>query len=477
MDINFTSIKETSTPGVVEISFTASGDSLVENSENFQIHIFEVMPLRDNWKTSIGIGCLPAHGATNTVSTTELQDGLYFIASVTSQVGMIGQDVNHSIAGSRWFNVPLSLSVEQARAEIEKIHEARETLATQLLIADEAPEGSPEFTAVFYFAGVPLAHAFLLSGAEVYPVDGALGVEGMEAPVVADLGRTFNQDLPFSFSDLVQRDYRAANRLFAVRLFNIRAIEMGKAASFAREFADKIATLIATERGEKPKHCATFVGGSEGYCFYPAIQSYRGNSLAPMFSHEHADLIESYQPIMEKSDYARLLITLLAEAIGERDAAFQYWRCWLILEQIAKKHISSDKLRLFHPDGSQILDRNGKQKKTGGAQSKVYQYLMQNNWRAFDLIMPANDGRSVRIEGTNVASQDSSRQMIPLWDAVGAMYAVRNKVAHEGRVKRAVHPTPDDILAERIASDQPFTHGFLHSMTEWAVWREVEGER
>ncbi|MCK5750660.1 MAG: hypothetical protein KAH44_30855, partial [Oricola sp.] len=244
MDIIFTSIKEKSTPGVVDISFTASGDSSVENSENFQIHIFEVMPLRDNWKMSIGIGSLPAHGATNTVSAKELQDGLYVIASVTSQTGMMGQNVSHSISGSRWFNVPLSLSVEQARAEIEKIHEARETLATQLLIADEAPEGSPEFSAVFYFAGVPLAHAFLLSGAVVYPVDGALGVEGMEAPLVADLGRTLTQDVPFSFSDIVQRHYRAANRLFAVRLFNIRATEIGKAALFAREFADNIATLI-----------------------------------------------------------------------------------------------------------------------------------------------------------------------------------------------------------------------------------------
>jgi hypothetical protein len=475
MNIIFESIEETQNSGEVKITFSASGEGSSINLDNLQIHISEVMPLRDNWKMSVGTGRPPDFETTNTVLATGFENGLYEITSVTTGDVMKNQREIHPISGVVGFNIPLTLTPAQAKAHIEKIKAEREALVNRVLVARDAPEGSPEFTAVIYYAGVKLHEAFVLSGAEVFPVDGSLGLEGMEAPLVANLAKLFKIEV--SFPENLKMAHHAANKIFAVRLFKIRATEIGYAAGFARNYADDLASILSTERHEKPRYCATFVLGKDSYSFYTAYQDYRGNWLSPMFPNVQAEMIERYQPVINKSDYARLLITLLSEAIGERNPAFQYWRSWLILEQIAKKHITSANQALFYPDGTQIHYANGDPANTRGAKGKVYQYLMQNHWQSFDLVKKANDGRLARIEGADPNSHDPKKEMIKLWDAVGAMYSVRNKVAHTSVVNQPANPTNEEVLAVRIASDGPFTAGFLYSMAKWAVWREVEHER
>lgn len=479
MDFCITNIAETVSPNEVEISFTTSGGEPAEKLLNLDFQIMEIRPLRDNLVMTIGIGGLLAHGNTNKFKATGLNEGLYAITHIISQNNLNEDKEYHSISGNTCFNIPLSQPIEKAKDEVSRIHSERKSLATRELIVENADSNSELFTAIIYYSGVKLHDPFLLLGAEVYPLEGSLGVEGIETPLIADLERIFPNKI--QFPDSVRTEFQQANQIFAVRLFRMRAKTIEKACDFSQEFAEKIVTIISLERGEKAQYCATFIAYNDTYRFFPAYNRYRGNYLAPMFSSEHPDRIEKYQPVMEKSEYANLLVTLLAEAIGDRKFAFRHFRCWALLEQIAKKYITSDTINLQHPDGSPVMgvNRNGQPfpKNSRGAHGKVFQYLKQNNWPAFDLEKRTHDGRIVRIEGTDIRSHDPNREMISLWDAVGAMYNIRNRVAHKGHAQNSTPPTNEELLADQIARDGAFQNGFLYNLTSTAVWREVEQER
>ncbi len=475
MVVVFTVAAEPSTNGEVILSLTTSDNGSSAEATFAEIRVHDVKPLRDNWRMSKSIGILPAPGAQTDIVLEGLEPGLYAVSLVlTPESNWSPVDADLTGAGDVCFDLPATLTADEARAQVKEVRRRRQELATQITVAKNSTEDSPVFAAIIYFSGVRLHSPFLLEGAEVYPVEGHVGVEGVEAPLVADIARVFSVDVPFS--DQAKAEFEAANAIFAVRLFGVRANGAPEAAQFAFNYANDVARLISIERGEAPKHCATFVAGEDGVAFYPTFNDYLGNLLGPMFSNEHPEMVEDRQPIMARSDYARLLVTLLSEAVGERDAALQHWRCWIIIEQIAKKHIGSN-FNLSHPDGRPILHRNGSAATTSGARGKVYQYLITHGFPAFNLFKKDSNGLSLWIEGVTSNSADPERNVIPLWEAVGAMYEVRNNVAHSGQVSMSTPPTETELLADLILSAHSFTSGFLYGITSEAVWRELEGER
>ncbi|MGU3449675.1 hypothetical protein [Methylobacterium sp. 391_Methyba4] len=475
MRFEIVSVRNGVNAGDLEIEYNCTDLDAAYANGSTEIQIYRILELRDHWSATFSLGAVGPGFQPSTLSISDMEPGLYKIVRAGTRMM---QDptrlVEHELSGQLHFDYPITKSDELASREIDRIQAARAAIVTQEIAVGTPPQRSPIFTTVIYFSGIRLDHPFVLPGVNIYPIQEPLGPEGIEQPLSSDLRSTLGVDV--AFADAIRDEYKSDNRVFGVKFFSLKAASMDLAKKYAEDRAEQIAMLISLERGEKAKHCGTFISDGRSYAFYPLFDGYRGNMAAPMFSDEHAARVLQYQPIIERSEYAKLLLTLLNEAVGERVPSFQYWRCWLIIEQISKKHVTSDALVLTHPDGSQILNNAGKPAKTAGARGKVYKYLIDTAWPEMSLLKPDASGMPPLVEGAQPVTPGAGQTKILLWDALGAVYSIRNKVAHTGHATRSAQPSPEEILAIALSEDGPFLMSFLYRLTANAVWREVNAE-
>jgi hypothetical protein len=193
--------------------------------------------------------------------------------------------------------------------------------------------------------------------------------------------------------------------------------------------------------------------------------------LSPMLN-ESVDLqIEDLLPKLRSSSWARLLTGNYAEATAELDYGFRYLRFWSLLELIAQKHITSDQQRIVRPDGSQILWPSGQPVATRGARAKVYAHLAAVGAPASNETFA--DGTQVHFEG-NQPAPPGSAEIVPLWEHLGAMYGIRNSIAHTGQYipdTAAIPGTYETYAARFYPSGSLYRN--LRELARVAMYREL----
>jgi hypothetical protein len=454
--------------GRVEIRLTPTDG--FSAGEDLTVTIGKVDRLRDAIVAQIGFSGPESWPLDASI---ELPDGLYEIARIESGGNTPGGiRTAHSVGGVTKFSVPKS---DDASRTISAIRQQRQDLLDAALVAPGCHLNSKRHSLVVYFEGVRLHAPQVLEGLQLLPVHGGVGIEGFEQSVTEHLTSLGRQRV--SFSDAAKNDFRSANSVFAVLIPNIRADSMGQALEVGLDTARRVTTVLAIERGERPRRLATFYKDEEGQSLWGEQENYRGNLLAPLFSDEQAAFIEKLMPIVSKSDFAELLLELLAQAVGERNPAYQHFRYWALIEQIAKPKLPGDDLDILRPDGSQMLTSTGRPQKSRGALAKVYLYLRSVGQYAYPLHRPAVDGRRTLIEGAIPQVGDQATEVTSLWDALSGAYQLRNQVAHEGHFSRSPPVTDAEKMAHRLKTDHSTHNGFLSNIATNAVLREVEGRR
>lgn len=386
----------------------------------------------------------------------ELEDGLYEVASATLRVPEGTEDyIQIPLEGDLFFSVPRTAD---PRSAIAALREDRENILFAPILAEGATEESPSHGVVVFFSGVKLHDPLMMEGLWALPAEGQIGIESLESVLTKNLTRLLER--PFTLTQRARDDYARSNPVFCVVVPNIRADSMDSALQRGLNMAFSVANLLAIERGERARRVATYYSGEGGESLWPEFSSYRGNILAPLSSEEQAYFIEQLLPLMQRDGVALLYVNLLAEAVGERNIAYQHFRYWALLEQIAVRKVVQDNLPLRNPDGTAMVI-NGRAQLTRGALRKVFYYLAPRNIETCSLDTKDSDGNEIWIAGTqNERQLVSGSWVISFFDALEVAYELRNQVAHLGHFDNGAPALPRQVLAQKLRSNFHFNSWF-----------------
>lgn len=325
------------------------------------------------------------------------------------------------------------------QAEVVRAERARNN-AIQAELATPVSGGRGNLFSVYVFCAATLIHGeHHFAGFTIYPLQNALTEEAlrnaMNAFTMQQIGIEVMPDAGLS------ANFKQSSPAYVIAYHRVRATSHDDALIFAQQHADHVNDVLGVERGQKASVFGVLsmrLGRDDdirvGY-YYPG---YRGNKIPPMFSGDIENYIERTLPRLQNSAWARLLFSNFADATSEFDPGIQHLRYWSLMELIAKKHIISETTQIFYPDGSPILSAKGKPVLTRGAQAKVYAHLISLG--TFQSSEGDQNG-TVHFEGAQPVNAPPGEEVIRLWEDLGAMYAIRNSVAHTGEY------TPDATAA------------------------------
>jgi hypothetical protein len=462
-------------PGVV--SFTLTGLPSELHQCQLEIRIARVELLRDHlaaWRSGPA-EAVAGELAANIELISPVKSGLHSL----SLVRVRSPDGSQEVAGPEgilglpaYFRVSSDLATGPVtEADLHSAGRAREEAIQSEMVTPAANGANSLVYSVHIFCAATLVHAeHHFKGFSIYPLQNALAEESLRRAMNAftqrRLGITLRRDEALSAA------YRQSTPAFVLTLHRVRAVSHDDAVLYALTHAEQIAIILGIERGQKPSAFGflTQQGPIVQHAYiYPG---YRGNLLAPMLN-EFVDLqIENLLPKLRSSSWARLLTGNYTEATAERDHGFQYLRFWSLLELIAAKHVTSDRQNIFRPDGSLVLWPSGQPVFTRGSRAKVYSHLTAIGTPASNETFA--DGTQVHFEGSQPAPAGSA-EIVSLWEHLGAIYAIRNSIAHTGQFipDAAATPGTDEARAARFYASESLYRN-LRELARMAMHRELE---
>jgi len=313
------------------------------------------------------------------------------------------------------------------------------------------------FRVVIFCSGAMLHNPQDLEGLSIIPYGEGMDCGSFMAAMNAFLEPNFGRRVdPLGAHDIAQA-YAGQTPLFAVVFHSLHALNAGDASAHARGVAADICSILASERGAAPSPFGNYVSGPHGESIAFYLTGYRGNLAPPMTASQHAERLERDLPKMARSPRARLMIQTLAQAIAEQDRSLKYLYYWMVLELAARAAVTSDSEQIFDAHGQIITRPDGQAVATRSARAKVYKFLFDNQMGAASYSYdPA--GKTLNIEAQDPWPPGPSSEIIPLWEIIGALAAVRNAVAHTGAFlpDSNAKPGSPEALASRFFRSSPY---------------------
>ena len=232
--------------------------------------------------------------------------------------------------------------------------------------------------------------------------------------------------------------------LAAVVFHTIGAQNVEAAIRGVRSLVDNIAQALAFDRGYVPEPFACIVGKGPDLTMWLLHRPYTGNLLPSFGATELGLEVEKLTKAMMLSPFAKLLLKLYVQAVGDQDSMFQVFRFWSILELLAKRAVPCSHHHIIHPSGECIQLSNGQLITTSKAEAKVYKYLFDQGAIGLHASAQTPNGQfTIVVEGTEPASLGPGPGLrLTFWEFIQAAYAVRNGVAHEGRFAPDAYANP-----------------------------------
>ena len=367
-------------------------------------------------------------------------------------------------------------SEDEIRSKFKSLSARRvDRIRTPIVIDDLVGGNDDYFTAAVLVSGLLIHNPQHCEGYSLIPFGNGLGLETF-MNAANEYVSTFGAK--FETNPEMVREIGNANPLLAIFFHRVFGATEDRVKAEILERAREITSAIAFDRGHVPRPFAIItskVGVSNLGFFY---DPFHGNMLAPFSSSEIGEVVERLTTKMARSPFAKLLIELVNQANAERDAGFKYFRLWAIVELLAKRAVNDSTLNIHRPDGSIILRTNGKPYITQNALACVYKYLFDSGAMTTRGTHQTIQGQcSLLIEGSEPAAFGPDDRSVSLWNFLGAVYAVRNAIAHEGRfvpdrTRELDHPIG---LASNLI-EYPIPHFLLHEFkqrVDIAVKREL----
>lgn len=246
-------------------------------------------------------------------------------------------------------------------------------------------------------------------------------------------------------------EFSSQQPLAAIVFHTIGAQSVEAAMLGVRPLVDDIALTLAFDRGYSPEPFACIVGHGADLAMCLLHRPYTGNLIAPFGATDIGAEVERLTGAMKRAPFAKLLLELYVQAVGDHDPMFKVFRFWSILELLAKRAIPNNNHHIVYPSGERIRLANGQPVTTSKAEAKVYKYLFdQGVFGLHASAQTANGQFMVVVEGADAAPIDPSPGLrLTFWEFIQAAYAVRNGVAHEGRF--TLDPDADPASAKGLA--------------------------
>lgn len=443
-----------------------------ENHPFFTIHLFHLGEVREEliWWTALN----PDQLGTPLKSEIENlhEDGLYCVYIATEETYQIRNTPNKCtlefIQHFRFKNKGIHLIDEIGAIEARK--KMAEKAISPMYADGGKDHNAKSFQVEVFYAGVSVHNSSSSSGFTIHPIHTKLSNINTFEAVSEYLIK--NHAIIIPDRDQI-KPYLNYKPLFSITFHNILSNTADNAIKFAEQTAVDIATIIASERGDRPEKILSLLidKDSGNYILMPKNFDLRENLAPPLFENEHTQRIEKIFPIINKHPFARLILELFTQALAERDKSFRFFRQWSLLEMIADRKISPTETPLKNLDDSIIMLSKGKPLNTKRKEGKVYAYLRGGNLPP--IYQGTLSGSTDILEGSKGPQNftTNTSKFISLWEAVAACYKIRNAVAHEGIFIQNKEPKN---ARERLSSEIFDGHfGFLDHALAYAIWKEI----
>lgn len=471
----------------------SSDEGLLRAGSNINVDIFRVTKERNNFAFGFGHICCDKENPI-TIKTNiheSFQEGLYLICGLRLIIDDNPNNLPHSITPKDisklffWVSTDLkqNLSISELTDKINQIEAERSIYNNTVIITESAIKvpRSGHYKVLIFCVGC-LIHA----------------PQNMEGYVIQPLGTGFNYthmlDAVNSYSTVkyglrlteiesIRTSFSSATPLFVVDFADVKAIDYTDAANYCSREAEKIFTVLAYDREQRPNSFATVIidqnSGESWHGFN--FPGYRGNFASNFNPSFTANTLDRLLPILNSSPWFDLIMRIYADAKSEINPHYAFLKFWSILEMISKKEIPDNTIELKYPNGNQILNPKGNVERTTKALGKAYKY-------AFDLHIPPSfnslggDVGEVIFETYQDATADPNynkkAKLITLWDTLSAFYEIRNSTAHSGKFDPATarNGTPREKLAADLweIEHQTFLRE-IQNMMKYIVSQQLEG--
>ena len=425
------------------INFSDSSQTL-ENVSNISIDIFRVDIERNNFV--FGFGAKPPEGSQVANIKQKLpnnfQKGLYVVSGVKLIYGEDGHEIrNVEIEESRkrffWFSNDEMLTENDLYRKISELEISRKQYLNAEIQTTAALGGDQcrQYKVIIFGVGCLLHSPQLMKGYVLYPLGRGYSYDHMLSAVNDFTQKNYGFHLDKDES--IKSSFASSTPLFAVEFNNIKALDHRDAGSYCEYFSENIFTILAYDRGQRPRTFATVIVDPETSQIWQAFHfpGYRGNLVSDFNPSSTANTLQRLLPRIESSPWVDLILRIYADAKTETNRDYACLKFWQLLEMIAKKHVPDNTIEILRPDGTPIEDANGNAVTTKYALGKVYKYLFDSE--AGSSVRHSNDGEKIIFESSGDAREnpnfDENTTVISLWDTLSALYQIRNATAHAGK--------------------------------------------
>jgi len=358
---------------------------------------------------------------------------------------------------------------------IQELHSQRERRIRTRIEVGNCPDAITAQVAYLY-TGLLVHGPQHCQGYSILPYGDGLPATSIHTALNAFANTAFN--VVFELTSQQAAEFSSQRPLAAVFFHAVGAESAQAAMQGVRPLVDDIALALAFDRGFAPEPFASIVGHGADLTMWLLHRPYTGNLLAPFGGTDVGAEVERLTGAMTRAPFAKLLLELYVQAVGDQDPMFQLFRFWSILELLAKRAIPDSHHHIFSPSGERIRLANGEPVTTSKAEAKVYKYLFDQG--AFGLqasTQIAGGLFNIVVEGATPSPQHGSELRLTFWEFIQAAYAARNGVAHEGRFKpdASIDPgSPEGLARSLLSCPVPgLLLNHLKSTARVAVLREL----
>lgn len=427
----------------IQINFSNSPQAL-ENVTNINIDIFRVDIERNNFV--FGFGAKPPEGSLVANIKQKLpnnfQEGLYVVSGIKLIYGEDGHDKrNVEIEDSRkrffWFSNNETLAEKDIYRKITEFEVSRQQYVNSEIKTTAAlgSDQCKQYKVIIFGVGCLLHSLQLMKGYVLYPLGLGYSYDHMLSAVNDFTQKKYGFHLDRVES--IESSFASSTPLFAVEFNNIRALNHSDAGSHCGYFSENIFTILAYDRGQRPRTFATIIVDVKTSEIWQSFHfpGYRGNLISDFNPSSTANTLQRLLHRIERSPWVDLILRIYADAKTETNRDYACFKYWQILEMIAKKHVSDNTIEVSRPDGTPIEDAIGKAVTTKYALGKVYKYLFDREGGLS--VRHSNGSEKIIFESSEDARAnpnfDANTTVISLWDTLSALYQIRNATAHSGK--------------------------------------------
>lgn len=433
----------------IELCFDFETDlDLLKKVTNISINISRIDKQRNYFV--LGFGSAPNISSSIAQASKSIPDnwkeGLYLI----SNIKLITDDAPENsicIVPSKdiadlffWYSgdQPLELSEQELTEKINQLNDERGQFMNSELISSNVTEAneSSDYKVLIFAVGCLVHSSQIMKGYTLHPLGRGYDYNHMLEAVNSFV--TPKHGIKLEPVDSIKQSFSSSTPLFVIEYKNVKAIDHNDAGQFCTLLSEKIFTILAYEKGQRPNHFASLIIDSKSNESWQAFHfpGYSGNLVSDFNPSSTADALERILPKIDSSPWIDLLMRTYADAESEQNPNYACLKFWSILEMVSKKEVTDNNIELTYPNGEAIYDFGGNIVKTKSALGKVYKHVLDSRIPS-SIINNGANGNKIIFETYDDAEKnpnfDEKTTLIKLWETMSALYQIRNSTAHSGK--------------------------------------------